>query len=351
MNARTPESFTAEALQDPSIPAQTLADVAAVRPDLWQAVLAHPNCYQGLSEWITAQLPVAAAPEQQTPEPQASEPQTPKQPTTEQQAPEQPTPAQPRYGQPATDQSAQYQAPQYQEPHYHEEPQQASPQQGAQPVFDQIADGARSAASQTQQFFTQNVAPATTAAAQQVHQRLNLPAGTDAARSWLSYALAGAGVLLFFSCFMPMLTVNMFGVSAGFGFFSGQGPGGGIFLVLLAILTVAAGVVYIIMAAPWARLTAAIIAMVAGVTGLIIFVALAINSTGEFGMGEFGMGVRLSAGSFIMLLMSLATAAAGVLMLVMHKMRGTPATQQATQHAAQQYPQAPQHPQGQYPQG
>jgi len=49
-----PELYTAEQAADPSTPAQTLADIAALRPDLRPAVAGNPATYQGLLEWLGA---------------------------------------------------------------------------------------------------------------------------------------------------------------------------------------------------------------------------------------------------------------------------------------------------------
>ncbi|NTW38980.1 MAG: hypothetical protein HGA44_03700 [Cellulomonadaceae bacterium] len=47
-----PESFTAQQAADPATPGQTLADIAALRPDLRPVVAANPAAYPGLLEWL-----------------------------------------------------------------------------------------------------------------------------------------------------------------------------------------------------------------------------------------------------------------------------------------------------------
>jgi|GEM_PF-5625822 len=42
-----------EELQDPGIPPARLAEISAARPDLSPAILAHPNCYPELRNWLT----------------------------------------------------------------------------------------------------------------------------------------------------------------------------------------------------------------------------------------------------------------------------------------------------------
>lgn len=55
MTPRDPADFTADDLNDPSVPAETLQQVAAKRKDLWPAIQKHPNSYPGLNDWISAQ--------------------------------------------------------------------------------------------------------------------------------------------------------------------------------------------------------------------------------------------------------------------------------------------------------
>ena len=52
MSDRDPASYTAADLADPSIEPATLGNIAAVRQDLWPAILAHPNCYPELAAYI-----------------------------------------------------------------------------------------------------------------------------------------------------------------------------------------------------------------------------------------------------------------------------------------------------------
>ncbi|MDY5128135.1 hypothetical protein ACRQF6_00910 [Actinotignum sp. GS-2025f] len=47
-----PRTMTLENLGDPQITARDLADVAAQRPDLWDAIAVHPQCYPALVSWI-----------------------------------------------------------------------------------------------------------------------------------------------------------------------------------------------------------------------------------------------------------------------------------------------------------
>lgn len=55
MTTRDPADFTAEDLNDPNVSAETLQQIAAKRKDLWPSIQRHPNSYQGLNDWISAQ--------------------------------------------------------------------------------------------------------------------------------------------------------------------------------------------------------------------------------------------------------------------------------------------------------
>ena len=48
-----------EALQNPQTPPETLAWIAEQYPNLWPGVLAHPNCYPELAQWIHQSMPPA----------------------------------------------------------------------------------------------------------------------------------------------------------------------------------------------------------------------------------------------------------------------------------------------------
>lgn len=47
-----PQAFTAQQAADPATPAQTLADIAAQRPDLRAALASNPSAYQALLDWL-----------------------------------------------------------------------------------------------------------------------------------------------------------------------------------------------------------------------------------------------------------------------------------------------------------
>ncbi len=73
MTTPDPSDFTADDLADPNVPAETLQQIAAKRKDLWPAIQKHPNSYQGLNDWISAQQDAHEAAAQSA-SPQTSDP-------------------------------------------------------------------------------------------------------------------------------------------------------------------------------------------------------------------------------------------------------------------------------------
>lgn len=60
MTMPEPSSITAADVAAPGMDAATLGQIAAVRPDLWSAILAHLNCYPELAGWIRQRMPAVA---------------------------------------------------------------------------------------------------------------------------------------------------------------------------------------------------------------------------------------------------------------------------------------------------
>lgn len=64
MSAQHPDlsNFTVEDLHDPTVEAHTLQELAATRPDLWPAILNHPNTYPDLAMYIRQKMHEQAPP-------------------------------------------------------------------------------------------------------------------------------------------------------------------------------------------------------------------------------------------------------------------------------------------------
>ncbi len=56
MLERVPSSYTVAELDDPEIRPMMLEQIARARPDLWEAILKHPNCPAELTFWIRRQF-------------------------------------------------------------------------------------------------------------------------------------------------------------------------------------------------------------------------------------------------------------------------------------------------------
>lgn len=62
MSELDPSAYTAAQLSsDQTLSPATLGQIAQVRPDLWQPILAHPNCYPALREFINQYMPTIGA--------------------------------------------------------------------------------------------------------------------------------------------------------------------------------------------------------------------------------------------------------------------------------------------------
>lgn len=54
--------FSVQLLDDPNLPPDVLAHIAATHPECWDAILRHPSCYAALGDWIIGQRAMAQRP-------------------------------------------------------------------------------------------------------------------------------------------------------------------------------------------------------------------------------------------------------------------------------------------------
>ncbi|MDE1558200.1 MULTISPECIES: hypothetical protein [Actinotignum] len=230
-----PRTMTLENLGDPQITARDLADIAAQRPDLWDAIAVHPQCYPALVSWIRERQAEAQA--QQAPQfAQTQQPAA--QPAAEPE--EQPAAAQPagEYQQPE---------PQFQQPaaHAQQAPQPLTAEQwqarfqldnGREPTLreyqEAVAQGAvagpgaadnsvgdmkeglKQFATGAKDFVSNRVAPAVAQQAGAMRQSF-AAASAGRASKWnviIPAVLIGAQVLAMLSVFLPF--ASAFGFSA-----------------------------------------------------------------------------------------------------------------------------------------
>lgn len=285
-------AFTAADLNDATIDPAVLASLTQARPDLWPAILAHPNCYPELGAWIrkhTAPMPQ---------EPQAPAPVT------------------------AAQWSATFQQANGREPSMSEY--QAAVNAGLiaqergprDPSAEQMAAGAKQFATGAKEFFNNRVAPAAADATRAVHsavqeQQREANATPTGWMSWAPFALPVAAFLALISLFLP--AISAYGMSVSF-FASGDGP----ILLVMMLLVIAASVTSIILRVKWARITAGAVGIAAGLMGLIDGFLTMGSATGIDG-ASVGVGLVL------LVLFSVVVLAAAIIILLPAKKAATPA--------------------------
>ncbi|WP_017547040.1 variant leucine-rich repeat-containing protein [Nocardiopsis prasina] len=283
---RDPASYSAQELADPRIDSMTLRQIGAVRPDLWRLIHDHPNCDRELAEYIRRNTPPAA------------QPQGPQQPTGSQQQP-------PHGFQPP---GAHPQDP----PPHGGQPGQAS--QGAQ----QIASGAKELAKGARTYFTTTVAPAAVGAAQTVSQRSGQAPGAVHWSIWFRFAIPALALVAIISLFLPLASVSYMGYSESINYFSPDAPDGeGAIMLTFFVVVIVFGVVSLVTGKKWALITAAVIAIIAGLFGTINGLGTA-SSVNNQGIGSVG------AGAIFLGLSSLALVASAIVTLLPQKQQPTP---------------------------
>ncbi|WP_156208120.1 hypothetical protein [Nocardiopsis sp. SBT366] len=290
---RDPASYSAQELADPRIDSMTLRQIGAVRPDLWRLIHDHPNCDRELAEYIRRNTPPVPPSQPQT----GAQPHGLQQPTGPQQQPHgfQPPGAHPQ-GQP---------------PHGGQ-PGQTS--QGAQ----QIASGAKELAKGAKTYFTTTVAPAAVGAAQTVSQRSGQAPGAVHWSIWFRFAIPALALVAIISLFLPLASVSYAGRSASVNYFSPDAPEGeGAVMLALFVVVIVFGVVSLVTGKKWALITAAVIAIIAGLFGMINGLGTA-SSVNSQGIGSVG------AGAIFLGLAGLALVASAVVTLLPQKQQPTP---------------------------
>ncbi|NDK32418.1 variant leucine-rich repeat-containing protein [Nesterenkonia haasae] len=191
MTQRDPASYTAEDLTYQSVQPEVLRQVASTRPDLWDDVLAHPNCYPALATFIRQQRG-------ETPPPAVTQP---------------------------------------------------GPQSQRQPLW----------------------------------------------RLWAQVALPALAFFAILALFLPIATVSMFGYSESFNYLHAEAPSGeGALMMILFILVIAAGVSAVLLRVTWARITAAVLGILAGLLGSVNGFGT-ISALGREPMVSLGVGIVLLA--------------------------------------------------------
>ncbi len=208
--------FTVEDLVDPTLHPQMLADLAGARPDLWDAILAHPACYDALRQWIVAQR-----------------------------------------NQQASSMGAMSQ--------------QAGCQSNASQSLDQVAAGAKQMAAGVGEFFSQTVAPAAFSAANSVQQAISETADKPKNVRIPRYLLMGSALFALLALFM-----TFFPFARGFilvdSFYSseaGQARGGIVMFVFL-VATIILALVALVKESRKISIAYTVVAVLAGLLCMTI---------------------------------------------------------------------------------
>ncbi|MGN2367050.1 hypothetical protein ACTFPK_01755 [Actinotignum sp. UMB0459] len=211
-----PRTMTLENLADPQITARDLADIAAQRPDLWEAIAVHPQCYPALVSWIRERQAEASG--QQVP--QCAQAQQPAAQPEEQSAPQFQQPAT-HASQPLTTEQwqARFQLDNGREPtlrEYQEAVAQgtvAGPGVPDNSVGD-MKEGLKQFATGAKEFVSNRVAPAVAQQAGAMRQGFANASATGGInwRTIVPAVLIGAQVLAMLSVFLPF--ASAFGFSA-----------------------------------------------------------------------------------------------------------------------------------------
>jgi hypothetical protein len=292
MTDRDPSSFTVEELSDPTIPAAVLGQIAASRPDLWPAILGHPNTYPELRAYIIQQLPGAES------APLVAEP------------PVQP-PAQPPAGY----------APGGYAPAGPEVPPTAYGQAGYGPTGAGPAGYAPGGPGEGQAW-QQQYAPAgpggpSGPAGPMVGSAIQAWKSASPLTKTLQIAFPALGVIGFICLFLPAVSASVLGYSESTSFFSaGDGP----ILLILLLAVIALGVVRLLTPKRWATLATVVVSILTGLMTVFEFIDVASDIgdlNGEF--GGWGAQASMGAGLVLLFIIGLALIAAAITTLLTSK--------------------------------
>lgn len=237
----------ADVRNDPQLEQTVLMKLAQVRPDLRAAIRQHPNCYQGLADWIDRQPAVAQ---------QAQQAQQ----TQQNQAPQQSQPQQ-------------SQAQQAQAGYAGVNAQQGDPQQFGQPNYGQFQYGQPQYA--------------------RMQRQVSLPQSWS---GWLPIVVAGLAVLGFISLLLPIMTARegFAGRSVSFTFFQPElhAQGLAIILIILVIATAVLAAVSFFTAHWVLRYIYVVTGIVVGTLGVFVTIVLIVAA----GVAGDTMGADVSPG-------------------------------------------------------
>jgi len=242
-------------LLDPSVDQAALAQLAGSRPDLHAAILAHPNCYPELADWIKQTNPAAAA-QRVAADPVATVPVV------------------------------------------------AADPVAAAPVVAQVQPVvAAPVAAPTPDFATPAPAYATPAfqpAPMMPAAQFALPAATKPKIGWAPFVLLAGVVIAAISLFLPLVSASGFGMTLTSGsYFNWTDSDGsniktvGIMWAVMLAIVLLLTILAIAVRSMWARVLAGVFGLLVG----LVFLAFAIYMIYEIGAAVSGVGMFGISGS------------------------------------------------------
>ncbi|WP_119695826.1 hypothetical protein [Microbacterium halotolerans] len=357
-------------LRDPQFDQATLGHLATARPDLRPSVLAHPNCYPELADWLRAHgVQAASAPPAETPGTQQAYGRTPDTAAAGSQGAQpsagygqqMPYGQQGAFGQPgyppqagpgaagAPQQPTQGgQSPYAQRPAPDRQPQRPGPispdqwaaefrqRAGREPStaeyqaavaagevgqpqrpeepWEKASAGAHQVEPGAKDSSPQHAVPAAQGAARDFQQAANEKDATPMAKfvSLAGFVLPALALLAILPIFLPAVSVSVAGASQSVTFWD---SGDGVLLLVAFLLVIAGGVVAIVMKATWARVTTAVLGMVAAVIGIVDSIAVFSGASEAAGVG-LGVSADVGFGVYLLLILSLLMLVAGIVMVM-----------------------------------
>ena len=260
------QNLTLGDLANPNIDQASLAQLAQNRPDLWQGVLAHPNCYPDLAAWIRQRVPTDTG--------------------------VMPTPVQTTY--PAQTYPVQTEYPAQAYPAQAEYPAQAYP---AQPQYAAQAYPAETG------FPPQAALSA---------RSLLSPGGLK--RNWPPIAMGVSALLAILALFMPIASINIIFTSVSIGWFSDEVDTYGAAILVLILIVLAAAVLAVLKPKKWVWLGAGIAGALVGIGGMYNGFNIMSELNGE--LGRFGVTVSIGAGVVMLTVMSILIVASAAMMVL-----------------------------------
>ncbi|MEB4613238.1 hypothetical protein OOT08_01145, partial [Leucobacter sp. M11] len=189
------------------------------------------------------------------------------------------------------------------------------------PTVQQMTAGAKQFATGAKDFFVGQVAPTAAGAVRNVQHAVSEQTaaqrtGTATWMSWAPFAILATGLLMILSLLLPVANIGGHTIN----YFAGEVAQEGVLLLIGLLVVIAAGVLAIVLRKRWATITAAVLAIIMGILGIVDGFGTAANLNG-LGSSYVSAGV----GVFLLGFFGLALIAAAVLSLLLLRAPRPPA--------------------------